>query len=857
MSQWFAVLLLLICMALPGSSTPVTGGDFEGDTFIGWRADPNWVIDDNRTGGWYSGWRGRTYAFSGGGGEDKTGKLVSDPFTLTGDGVVLLVAGWADIRGATTDRWNYVRLCTADGVELDRVYAPNTTVFTEVVLNGQSAKGQQVYVEAVDDASEGSFSMICIDDVRVITYDTATTLTAPDTDAELIMQNETIRAGFNRRNGSLVRLSDIKTGVEWIAEPRLSGLWRFTLPLRSDEAWSTYEANYIDNVDQPVEIVEASATSAVLRWTGPLKAENGQTWPVSVQVRVTLLDRSLRLQMQIDNGSKEQIGEIWYPIIGGSMGWGHSPEERRSTLFQLPTGSSLSVTRPFQSFQNMSAFGILYPEQFYRVGETLSMPWMRFASSRDRRGLSIVVMDGTPTARLAHLEMRPGIAPGRAGGNWPRVEELDGQPMGIRACFVQMPYTRPGDGFSAPDVLITMGDVEWTSAAQMWRTSLPVQHITPAPAQTLLRVGRVRYSDLPQIAERAAAAGIDTLVLTHWHAGHPTVEPLTDPDPDLGDAASLRAALLACRKHGVNVLASFTLQPVAFTRPELREPLTQAVAMDRWRVPATTPVYIPRDGRGGRFGHEERARHITLAHPAAMAYFRRQAQAIARYGFDGVVLDGTLGKPMDFNPGSGLRPDAASLTGEQRIVEAISHAGRELNEQFRVWLSAPRAWAAAQGLPCLSDAPDSSPLRQAFPEWRPTTDASADPVQGVSSALLTGANVLFNEAIAAQLRDGTWSVEPLIPLLALRHRLPTALRDSVPEYRYRISAPGLQAGLLFNASANTYACVLWNRSDQPVTSTPAGLPFTPARIVTPEHGEQPLSNGSVTVSARSLAVLLP
>ncbi len=856
MSHWFTVLLLLVGLALPGSSTPVVGGDFEGNTFVGWRGDPNWVIDNNSAGGWYSGWRGRTYAFSGGGGESKTGRLVSDPFVLAGDGVALLIAGWADIRGATTDRWNYVRLCTVDGVELDRVYAPNTTLFTEVVLNGQSAKGQQVYLEAVDDASETSFSMLCIDDVHIITYDTSSTAATPATDMEMILQNERIRVGFDRKNGAIVRLTDLQTGVEWITEPRLSGFWRFTLPLRSDEAWSAYEANYVDSTRQSVEIVKTGTTSAVLRWKGPLKADDGKTWPVTVQVQATLQDQSLRLVMRIENNSREQIGEVWYPIVGGSMGWGHSPTERRSTLLQLPTGSSLSVSRPFQSFSNMSAFGILYPEQYYAVGESLSMPWMRFASSRNRRGLSLIVLDGSPTARLAHLEMRPGLAPARAGGNWPRVDELDGQPMGLRACFVQMPYTRPGDGFQTADVLITIGDPDWTSTVDVWRNAAPERQLTPSASSTLLRVGRVRFADLPQIALRAADAGIDTLVLSHWHEGHPSFEPFTVVDPELGDAASLATAIRQCREVGIRVLASYTLQPVAFTRPEIREALSPAVAVDRWRVPATVPVYVPRPGRNGRFGHEERARYITLAHPAAMAYFRRQAQAIARYGFDGVVLSGIQGKPMDFNPGSDLRPDAASLTGEQRIVRAISEAGRSVNDQFTIWLAEPRAWAASEGMPCLAEAPQLSPFRRAFPLWRPAVHAGSDPVQSTWSAFMSGSHLLFDETTAAQLQNGAWPSESMKPLMMMRRRLPAFVREATPDVEHRVSVPGLQAALLYHASTQMYSCVLVNSSEQPVTAESDRLPFRPSRMIS-ASGEQSLTTPSVTVPARNVVILVP
>ena len=46
----------------------ITNGGFETGDFAGWTADPNWVIaNDSR--GYYSGWQGRYWAWSGGKGE--------------------------------------------------------------------------------------------------------------------------------------------------------------------------------------------------------------------------------------------------------------------------------------------------------------------------------------------------------------------------------------------------------------------------------------------------------------------------------------------------------------------------------------------------------------------------------------------------------------------------------------------------------------------------------------------------------------------------------------------------------------------------------------------------------------------
>ena len=161
------VATLCLVLGLPSIAQVVNGG-FETGGFEAWTADPNWVVVDNSC-GFYSGWAGKYWAWSGGKGESATGVLTSKPFKLDKDAVRLLISGWSSIRGTGQPRrWNYVTLNLADGTELDRVYAPDTTAFVPVVLDGSKHRGKTVFIRAVDDSDQPTFSMLCIDDVRTV-----------------------------------------------------------------------------------------------------------------------------------------------------------------------------------------------------------------------------------------------------------------------------------------------------------------------------------------------------------------------------------------------------------------------------------------------------------------------------------------------------------------------------------------------------------------------------------------------------------------------------------------------------------------------------------------------------------------
>ena len=62
---------VLIGFAAQLTLAEVINGGFENGGFDGWTADSNWVVADNSR-GYYSGWAGKHWAWSGGKGEPAT-----------------------------------------------------------------------------------------------------------------------------------------------------------------------------------------------------------------------------------------------------------------------------------------------------------------------------------------------------------------------------------------------------------------------------------------------------------------------------------------------------------------------------------------------------------------------------------------------------------------------------------------------------------------------------------------------------------------------------------------------------------------------------------------------------------------
>lgn len=469
----------------------VTNGDFETGTFDGWTADPNWVIASDSC-HWYSGWQGKYWAWSGGMGEPAMGKLTSKPFLLDKDGVRLMISGWNSVNGSGNPRrWNYVTLNLADGTELDRVYAPNTTAFVPALLNGSGHKGKMVYVQAVDDADQPTFSMLCIDDVRTADLPAENTEPAPklpafDAKQSVRIENDSILVDISRANGSVSRIHDKKSGLDLILEPRLAGSWTFALPIPGKEPWETIEANWIKGREQKLTSYEIDGSKIALHWNGPLKnylavrgisdpkqRGMGEQHDVSVTETIELTDSGALFSLHIDNRTRYQVGETYFPQIGGIRGLGKTQAELRATHLVRPAADGKPTSADiFRTFGNMSPFGDQGPELFYEYPKTQPEPWAGLSSSKLTRSVYVGAQDPVDRKKVVRLELLPSSAgTPREDGNWPRPEELKGMPVGVELSLVDCAGGAKAKDYDASPVLVKFidgGEAEMHSVYAAW-----------------------------------------------------------------------------------------------------------------------------------------------------------------------------------------------------------------------------------------------------------------------------------------------------------------------------------------------------------------------------------------------------
>ncbi|MCC6696977.1 MAG: hypothetical protein IT365_15215 [Candidatus Hydrogenedentes bacterium] len=687
---------------------PFDNTDLESGDLRGWTADANWRVDNNAAGGWYNGWHGRWYAWSGEGGEQATGKLRSPLFTLTKEGVKVWVAGWADIHGQTANRWNYVALHLADGTELDRRYAPNSVTFTPLVLIGSGHVGEQVYLEAVDDAPEGSYSMLCIDQIALVDVKDALAMPVARARRVHVLENEHYRVEVDRRHGTIRRILDKAKNLELIREPRLAGNYEFSLPIKKEEAWQNTEANYILGNKQRLDACTQRENGLTLTWEGPLRSVFGEEYDATVTMRIDLAADDVVFNLSIDNRSALEVGEVYYPILGGLRGLGETQQDLKDTYLALPYGAGLKTSRPFYVFDNMVPFGSLYPEQYHRYPDALSMPWLDLYNARLQRGVYIGAHDPIARNKTFQLLHVPGTASVRMDGNWPRPEELDGQPTGVRLCMVQIIYQPAGQTFEASPVVLRFHDGDWRAGAAAYRDWLTREIGTAASrgdAAGFHPVGRIPYAQLPEHAKAALEKGLKVLLLTDWKAGSQNDGvPRLELDPSLGTPDDLKHAIAQCHQLGVRVIFLFNVQHVNPASDWYQQELHQYVTIDRWGVPAT-------------WG-ERRWHFVGLAFPELQHHWAGQVRTLAELGADGIHLRDFFPPAMDFNPGLPSTPDRSSWEGGLMCIRQMAEEGRKGNPELTISTNLVRDRLIIDAPISEAEMPETSAFREVFPQWR-------------------------------------------------------------------------------------------------------------------------------------------
>ena len=684
------------------------------------------------------------------------------------------------------------------------------------------------------------------------------TVSAGARDETAVLENANYRVEVARAHGTIVRIQDRRGGLELIQEPRLADNFRFTLPLRGPTAWQSTEANYILGKDQPLSALREGVGSLELHWDGPLKNVDGKSYDVSAVMTIRLVGEEVRFEFRVENHTAHEVGEVFAPILGGCLGLGDRPEDRKQTQLVVPAAAGVRPAAIFHTFANMSWLGVIGPEQFYAYPETLAMPWLELSQPRLKRSVYLGAHDPLARYKVLHLEMLPGTAGNRAEGNWPRPDERGNLPAGVKIALVHIPYQPAGQTFLASPVVLRFHDGDWTAGARIYGDWFASRFDLSAPRSSWLQRNAacqecrgVPFRDLPRWAEAGSRFGVRELLVVGWSQGD--IVPRFEPDPRLGTRDELAAAIRRCHELGVQVTLDVRIQPVPIDHEWYLRELERYASRDRWGITTSRLGW----GRGGtltqQFGTAEHRAQLNPAAPGFRQILVRQFRSLATLGIDGVHLHDVFARPMDFNPATGKTPDRASWEGALECIAEIQSAGHSSGREFCVDVDPVWDRVLPLSMVTSSEASEPSALRAALPGLRSTFRvAEPDDIGAVNEAVRLGGRLLFAPTSPEPMGGPAMaSLAGYVgAVLGAREALHATLVDGAPRGTEGLTvAAGLRHGVFRNATTGLRTAVVVNPGGGSVTvklpgfDAPAGRPVVLWR---PSEGARKLDSSAAT-----------
>lgn len=510
----------------------------------------------------------------------------------------------------------------------------------------------------------------------------------------LTLDNGRIYLEIEPEHGRIVRFGHRPLGIDLVREPRLAENFRLLVPL---PAW---RGHYIRGADQSLTAARAddAGRSATLTWASVTSSQG--SFDITVHLHITLDGDDARFTLEVENRSDLAIEEAIYPALGGLA----NDAERDDWLLHhntwAGTGREWPVFREFPGTYLGPAEPVwLLP---YGLQNSMAMPWIDLYDRRRRRGVMLAHLDPSPggAASMAYGQLFPCTTYRGETQYWPERGEVGETPLGMTLAWASFPFLAPGASWSGAPAVLHFHEGIWYAAADYYRTwfdrTMPVpvdkrgswlaeqdawqSTIISYPEDTI----GYRFADLPKLAAAARDAGIGVLQIDGWDVGGiDRAYPHYTPDPRLGSADDLRAAIAASREMGVETLLFANLQWANVETDWYRQELHRYAVQD--------PRGFARNSVGWEYHTllgltnqcESRMVPMNPAHPEFRRVILEQLAHVVDLGAAGTQIDklGCTGV-LDYNPALTLPRDRAMMQGVWETLRAFHGAARAANPRF-------------------------------------------------------------------------------------------------------------------------------------------------------------------------------
>jgi hypothetical protein len=706
------------------------------------------------------------------------------------------------------------------------------------------------------------------------------------------LANGEVTLEFSAETGAILSCRHSGLGLELIREPRLAENWRLLVKLPTGNL-------YLKTAGQRLTACTIENGQASLEWLG-LDSPDGRL-PITVRQHVELQGSTLSFRLEVENDSDSAIEEVYPALLGGMANW----EEPDDWYLCVPGlawgGDEFAFYREFPgSYIGMEkpVFAYTYPGtsvDFWQ--QNLSMSWASLYHKRQKKA----VYFGNHNPEVAMSAFWGEINPcgsyanprGRWGPQaWPHPSQTEADvPIGAAVGWMFFAFLAAGGRYQSPPVVVRFHEGDWSDSAAYFRAWFnrevsPVQRRKEGIASwdawqisyLAMPDGRIRYrfTDLPEIASHAKAAGMPAIMIGGWHfGGLDTNYPrLSEPNARLGTPEELAEGIRACRELGVEVILWTNANQMSVDTDWYRDELHKFAIQNPYGQ-AQPAVGYGFDSLLNMLGYTvHRMVAGNLAHPEFRSLISSEWHKVAQYGPSAMLIDKVIsGEPyhLDFNRNA---PGRIESSAHRALIDTIGEFAGSLPPGMTLGLETAwdRMMPHAQVTYTRYFGQDHIPVQEiVFPEVKPTCCILGDFDYGLVNNCLRFGHIIATEArylMAGTVEDLPHLKHYIREALRLRHGLMDNLwwADFVLPSFARIEHGGAVKVGAFRSwneqpeSGSRLALVLhhFNRGDEPVRITFADPSYRSAVLhrpfAEPERVSLPVS---ASVPQDRVLIVLP
>jgi hypothetical protein len=508
---------------------------------------------------------------------------------------------------------------------------------------------------------------------------------------DVVLENDALRLRFSRQTGCLIELVARETGWYVLDRPELGLSFRLMVPLpgrRNNPVYGERQAALALTLDP-------DGQRLTLVWNG-VESLHGGHHDVIVTEQVQLTGRQAIFAVSIENHSPYPVENVYAPYLCDVR-----PPAGSSTFaaftYDYATAQEWPLAPSYQT--HFGTYSVDFPTQFGRppAGGAPTGPFVLLRNAE--QGLYVGVHAASAELVVWHTELLPGYRDA-LDSTAPKGPKIGDKDVCTRFAVVHLPFLQPGERRALTPIVIEpyqggwqQGVDRYTAWSRTWlRLATPPAWAREPHSWLQIQMNspedelRFRFSELVEVGRECAQHGVRAIQLVGWNdGGQDQNNPSHLPDPRLGTAAELRAAMAAVRALGVKVIlfCKFTWADRATTR--FREDLIRLAVKDPY---GDDYVY-----RGYPYNTATQLLDINTKRLIPMCFLSEEYLRVCEEEFERVLAlepDGILYDECQhhgpallcFDPTHGHRPGAPVYANDRLLIQRLRRLAARTQTEF-------------------------------------------------------------------------------------------------------------------------------------------------------------------------------